>query len=367
MYKSAVEMEDTENHPYVSRSYVKESRDNCKEEKSPPAISVEEDTKERENGEQDPDEPGNESLAIAVEQKAIETVAEINFCENKQLPKSSSDEDSLSQKCNMDEEMDQTVDDDDGTPEEQVTFMKELETFHRERAMEFKPLKFCGEPLNFLKLWRVVMRLGGYGRGTVTEGVAKATVLVLLAFHGTCTTIYWTFRVYYEKHVLEYERHKTQSSGLQVPGVMSPESEASGVDSKRRRGSDSIEQKIPNAAGHSIKTARTERSKQLRLLTGVVDVGLSADWVKINVRKSRNCFKVYGLIPGLLCNEVRVQSDPAGRVIIMGQPQKIDHLWGITPFQKIIRLPARIDPRRTSAFMNQYGRLYVIVPFEQPS
>ncbi|KAG8366753.1 hypothetical protein BUALT_Bualt16G0000400 [Buddleja alternifolia] len=49
-----------------------------------------------------------------------------------------------------------------GTEEEQAAFMKELETFHRERCLDFKPPKFYQEPLNCLKLWRAVIRLGGY-------------------------------------------------------------------------------------------------------------------------------------------------------------------------------------------------------------
>lgn len=38
-----------------------------------------------------------------------------------------------------------------GTEEDQSNFMKELEIFFRERAMEFKPPKFYGEGLNCLK------------------------------------------------------------------------------------------------------------------------------------------------------------------------------------------------------------------------
>lgn len=40
---------------------------------------------------------------------------------------------------------------DDGTPEDQAAFMKEIESFYRERAMDFKPPKFYGHPLNCLK------------------------------------------------------------------------------------------------------------------------------------------------------------------------------------------------------------------------
>lgn len=38
-----------------------------------------------------------------------------------------------------------------GTEEEQAAFMRELETFHKERFLEFKPPRFYGEPLNCLK------------------------------------------------------------------------------------------------------------------------------------------------------------------------------------------------------------------------
>lgn len=55
-------------------------------------------------------------------------------------------------------------DDESGTPEDQSAFMKELESFCREMALEFKPPKFYGQPLNLLKLWRAVIKLGGYDR-----------------------------------------------------------------------------------------------------------------------------------------------------------------------------------------------------------
>lgn len=41
--------------------------------------------------------------------------------------------------------------DERGTEEEQAAFMRELETFHKERFLEFKPPRFYGEPLNCLK------------------------------------------------------------------------------------------------------------------------------------------------------------------------------------------------------------------------
>ena len=41
--------------------------------------------------------------------------------------------------------------DESGSCVDREAFMKELENFYRERAMEFKPPKFYGEPLNCLK------------------------------------------------------------------------------------------------------------------------------------------------------------------------------------------------------------------------
>ncbi|XP_047980154.1 AT-rich interactive domain-containing protein 3 [Salvia hispanica] len=307
--------------------------------------------------------------------------------------------------------------DDDGTPEDQAAFMKELENFYRERAVEFKPPKFYGHPLNCLKLWRAVIRLGGYDRVTGS----KLWRQVGESFHPpkTCTTVSWTFRIFYEKSLLEYERHKTQSGELQLPVVMLPE--VSGADGegngyqgsgsgpgRARRDSaaramqgwhaqrlgagevgdpiikdknlsnmakneknlksiSSLKQKRPNEVEHSTsnKAVRTEISKQL--VTSVVDVGPPADWVKINVRQTKECFEVYALVPGLLREEVRVQSDPAGRLVITGQPEQVDNPWGITPFKKVITLPARIQPVQTSAVVSLHGRLYVRIPIEQPS
>lgn len=33
--------------------------------------------------------------------------------------------------------------------------------------------------------------------------------------------------------------------------------------------------------------------------------------------------------------QVRVQSDPAGRLIISGEPEQLDNPWGVTPFKKV--------------------------------
>lgn len=37
-----------------------------------------------------------------------------------------------------------------------------------------------------------------------------------------------------------------------------------------------------------------------------------------------------------LGQQVRVQSDPAGRLVISGQPEQQDNPWGVTPFKKVI-------------------------------
>ncbi|KAF5930725.1 hypothetical protein HYC85_031598, partial [Camellia sinensis] len=63
--------------------------------------------------------------------------------------------------------------DEAGTEEEQEAFMKELKTFHKERCLEFKPPRFYGEPLNCLKLWRAVIRLGGYEQVTSKNDQAQ--------------------------------------------------------------------------------------------------------------------------------------------------------------------------------------------------
>ncbi|KAG2695056.1 hypothetical protein I3760_08G172900 [Carya illinoinensis] len=83
-----------------------------------------------------------------------------------------------------------------GTEEEQSAFMKELEIFFRERSTEFKPPK-------------------------------------------TCTTVSWTFRGFYEKALLSYERHKAHGGELNVPIAshsepMNIENQASGSGRARR-------------------------------------------------------------------------------------------------------------------------------------
>ncbi|KAE9606943.1 hypothetical protein Lal_00026230 [Lupinus albus] len=302
-----------------------------------------------------------------------------------------------------------------GTDEEQSAFMKELENFFRERSMEFKPPKFYGEGLNCLKLWRSVIRLGGYDK--VTSCKLWRQVGESFKPPKTCTTVSWTFRGFYEKALLDYERHKINGGELDMPITAAAAAPAShpepvtienqasasgrarrdaaaramqGWHSQRLLGNGEVsdpiikdrnyasmqkrekqlksinllKRKKPSYMDNAVKAARSKPSKP-QLDTAVVDVGPPADWVKINVQKTKDCFEVYALVPGLLREEVHVQSDPAGRLVISGEPEKPDNPWGVTPFKKVVSLPSRIDPHQTSAVVTLHGQLFVRVPFEQ--
>ncbi|PON50047.1 ARID/BRIGHT DNA-binding domain-containing protein [Parasponia andersonii] len=295
-----------------------------------------------------------------------------------------------------------------GTEEDQSNFMKELENFFRERSMEFKPPKFYGEGLNCLKLWRAVTRLGGYDK--VTSCKLWRQVGESFKPPKTCTTVSWTFRGFYEKALLDYERHKIRGGELSVPvsshsEPINVDTQASGSGRARRdaaaramqgwhsqrllgngevsdpiikdknslslqkrekqlKNIGSFKRKKPPYPDHVVKAARTKASKS-QLDTAVVDVGPPAEWVKINVQRTKDCYEVYALVPGLLREEVRVQSDPSGRLVISGEPEHPDNPWGVTPFKKVVSLPSRIDPHQTSAVVTLHGQLFVRVPFEQ--
>lgn len=304
--------------------------------------------------------------------------------------------------------------DETGTEEDQAAFMKELETFFKERSMDFKPPKFYGEGLNLLKLWRAVTRLGGYEQ--VTSCKLWRQVGESFKPPKTCTTVSWTFRCFYEKALLEYEKHKMNGGELTLPdasltepisvGNQAAGSQGSGPGRQRRDaaaramqgwhsqrllgngevGDPIIKDKNPSSTPkrekqlksigllkrktppspveRAVKVARMKASKP-QVDTTVVDVGAPADWVKINVLRTKDCFEVYALVPGLLREEVRVQSDPVGRLVISGEPEQLDNPWGVTPFKKVVSLPSRIDPHQTSAVVTLHGQLFVRVPFEQ--
>ncbi|KAL9312502.1 hypothetical protein ACSQ67_017954 [Phaseolus vulgaris] len=297
-----------------------------------------------------------------------------------------------------------------GTPLDRDTFMKEIENFYRERSLEFKPPKFYGEPLNCLKLWRAVIRLGGYD--VVTGSKLWRQVGESFNPPKTCTTVSWTFRIFYEKALLEYEKHKRETGELQLPvgsfhqssnvekettvyqapgsgrarrdaaaramqgwhtqrllgygEVAEPATKDKNFSStpKREKNLKSIgminKQRTQAGLDHAEKAANIEGDRQLsfwsflfssvRLITAVVDIGPPADWVKINVRETKDCFEVYALVPGLLREEVST-------VVIFVRKNWHD-IW-------VVNLPARIDPLQTSAVVSLHGRLFVRVPFEQ--
>ncbi|CAF1717858.1 unnamed protein product [Brassica napus] len=297
-----------------------------------------------------------------------------------------------------------------GTEEDQAAFMKELGHFFRERNMDFKPPKFYGEGLNCLKLWRAVIRLGGYDK--VTGCKLWRQVGESFRPPKTCTTVSWTFRGFYEKALLEYERHKVFVGEVQIPLAIEPEpmnidNQASGSGRARRdaaaRAMQGWHSQRLNGNGEvnddpAFKdknlVLHQKREKQIGTPPGllkrkrlsstehvakhaiqvsnpmldvtVVDVGPPADWVKINVQRTQDCFEVYALVPGLVREEVRVQSDPAGRLVISGEPENPMNPWGATPFKKVVvSLPTRIDPHHTSAVVTLNGQLFVRVPLEQ--
>ncbi|WVZ73952.1 hypothetical protein U9M48_022200 [Paspalum notatum var. saurae] len=300
--------------------------------------------------------------------------------------------------------------DDSGTEEEQAAFMAELERFHREHSLEFKPPKFYGKGLNCLKLWRQVAHLGGHEQVTI----CKLWRQVGETFRPpkTCTTVSWSFRIFYEKALLEYEKHKVRTGQLQIPppGLPQPSSTdrevavnqsssarvrrdaaaramqgwhahrllANGTygdnvlkdkDSmplssrdKNLKGFGVLKRKKASSPEYALKSPRTKVNKSQED-SMVIDIGEPADWVKINVRQTKDCFEVYALVPGLLREEVHVQSDPAGRLVITGDPEQPDNPWGITPFKKVVNLPSRIDPHQTSAVVTLHGQLFVRAPF----
>nr|XP_011458112.1 PREDICTED: AT-rich interactive domain-containing protein 3-like isoform X2 [Fragaria vesca subsp. vesca] len=289
--------------------------------------------------------------------------------------------------------------DESGTEEEQAEFMKEVDNFYKEKHMEFKPPKFYKEELNLLKLWRAVIKLGGYEKVTA----CKLWRQVGESFNPpkTCTTVSWTFRIFYEKALLEFEKHRWHGSELALPEPSRVEIRADGSQtcgsgrtlrdaaaramqgwhSQRLLGNGEPLSTMPKidkplkssgllkrkklSPGDYAAQVTDMRATKPRLDMTVFDIGPPADWVKINVKRFSDCFEVYALVPGLLREEVHVQSDPIGRLIISGQPLQLDNPWGVTPFKKVVSLPSRIDPHQTSAVVTLNGQLFVRVPFEQ--
>ncbi|KAH0878090.1 hypothetical protein HID58_065484 [Brassica napus] len=319
-------------------------------------------------------------------------------------------------------------DDEAGTPEEQQAFLRELDAFHRENFLDYKPLKFYQKPLNTLKLWRAVIKLGGHE--VVTTSKLWRQVGESFNPPKTCTTISYTFRNFYEKALLEYEKHLRKNGDLNLPGptlnmsssldkeVMSHQGSGSGRarrDSAARAmqgwqahrledsGEDmglnstpkhkklkSIGLPKPRTPNCTDLVASQEAEKQLRKANpllymsvgDVIDDGPLADWVKITVKETVSNFCHFHLLKNplrflpwyldfsvmrlaLTLLKIRIQSDPAGRLIITGEPEQLDNPWGITPFKKIVVLPARIDPLHTNAIMSMHGRLFIRAQYEK--
>ncbi|TYJ40468.1 hypothetical protein E1A91_A04G142500v1 [Gossypium mustelinum] len=265
------------------------------------------------------------------------------------------------------------------TEEEQAAFVKEVEAFYKEKNLEFKHPKFYKEDLNLLKLWRAVIKLGGYEQVTS----CKLWRQVGESFNPpkTCTTVSWTFRIFYEKALLEYEKHKihggllphadtsfvepngveAQAGSNQAPGSGRAKRDAAaramrswhsqrvldnGEDKtssptlksdRQLKNFGLLKRKKPSTLDSGVRVSQLKAPKSQRsfgrLDTAVVDVGAPADWVKINVQKTVDCYEVYALVPGLLREEV-------------------------------VSLPSRIDPHHTSAVVTLHGQLFVRVPFE---
>ncbi|KAF2605833.1 hypothetical protein F2Q68_00046561 [Brassica cretica] len=209
---------------------------------------------------------------------------------------------------------DSEVDEAGRQEEDQQAFIKEVEAYNKENFLDFKAPKFYGQPLNCLKLWRAVIKLGGY-----------------------------------DVSLLEYEKHLRQNGELNLPGLalLPPaglEKEAishQGSGSGRARrdaaaramqgwhsqrllesgdvtepivkdkglGSTTKQKNLKNIGVHKQKTPTGmdpvlshETDKQS--IAEVIDVGPPADWVKITVRETKDCFEIFALIPGLLREEI---------------------------------------------------------------
>ncbi|KAI4967398.1 hypothetical protein ZWY2020_027871 [Hordeum vulgare] len=264
---------------------------------------------------------------------------------------------------------------DSGTEEEQAAFMSELDRFHRSIASS----------------------------SSCPSSTARASTASRPAL-----TVSWSFRIFYEKALLEYEKHKVRTGQLKIsipaipqPGGtnregINPSSSArirrdaaaramqgwhahrllandmygdhifKDKDSiplssrdKNLKGFGVLKRKKASSPERAFKVSRTKVNKSQED-SMVIDVGEPADWVKINVRQTKECFEIYALVPGLLREEVHVQSDPAGRLVITGDPDQPDNPWGITAFKKVINLPLRIDPHQTSAVVTLHGQLFVL-------
>ncbi|XP_044960806.1 AT-rich interactive domain-containing protein 5-like isoform X2 [Hordeum vulgare subsp. vulgare] len=246
-------------------------------------------------------------------------------------------------------------DEDSGTEEEQDNFFNELEKFHKDNSIEFRPPKFYGKGLNYLKLWRKVKKLGGYSK--VSSKRMWRQVGESFKPPKTCTTVSWSFRNFYEKmsETSVLGRVKRESATLAMQR-WSPQKSMRNVSQKRKT--------VPTIEDDKDVQRGVDNTQSKPT---IIDMGSRADWVKINVFITKYHFQVYALVPGLLHEELLVLSDPIGRLIINGDPRQLDNPWGLTRFHKVIQLPSRINPEKTLTKLSEYGKLYVCGEFEKSS
>ncbi|TQD83414.1 hypothetical protein C1H46_031059 [Malus baccata] len=214
-----------------------------------------------------------------------------------------------------DTEMAEAEESGDGTPSQQAAFMKEVESFYRENALEFKAPKFYGEPLNCLKLWRAVTRLGGYDVALLEYEKHKRKIGELRLPVGPITQ-----STSVEK---EASAHQAPGSGrarrdaaaramqgwhaqrlvgygeVAEPTIKDKHLSSIPKREKNLKSIGSVKHRTPTNL--ELSTTNIEADKQV--VTTVVDLGPPADWVKINVRETKDCFEVYALVPGLLREE----------------------------------------------------------------
>ncbi|KAK8529715.1 hypothetical protein V6N12_060488 [Hibiscus sabdariffa] len=129
--------------------------------------------------------------------------------------------------------------------------------------------------------------------------------------------------------------------------------------------SGSLKRKTPPSVVYDGVQLSLHNAKRLQFGTKAVDIGDASEWVTINVDKNDNGYCIYVLIPGNMHEEVNVKCDPEGRLVISGEPKKVNDPWGIKPFKKVLKLPSRIDSSKTHVVVSKTGRLKVIAPFEQ--
>lgn len=425
------------------------------EEYSGPLLAEEEEEDEEEEEEDDPHE--DEEGVEYAEQGHIEPAdAEADNAE----PVKDDDDDDGAEPGVLDF-LTQPPELDPGSPQEQADFSRELEQFFAGRKMDYRPPKFYGENLNLLKLWRTVIRLGAYDY--VTAHKLWRQVGETFKPPKKCTTVSWSFRIFYEKSLLQFERHMlrgtayssgqgrgSRSDAAEAPasavqnGASQPQGRArrdaavramQGWHSQKILENEDAEHANPKEKSslltasrekQPITGARKKRSFSLpersvkapRLMNGarthvlndsamrnengnyghqsynamqrnqsfkqgyakqvlkssnhnlangadirVADEGPEADWVKINVHRTCDCFEVYALVPGLLQEELRIQCEPGGLLVIIGEPEQLNNPWGVTPFKKVIKLPSPIDANSTSAVITLHGQLFVRVPY----